>query len=231
MKKLIPILCLFVILSACGKQTGKPSSGEQLIEKPSAGEGEYALSLMPDWSFTEMPVAQDKDVPDFLTADQQDLFRSAKRMYDGLKGCSAGYKPNYDITIEEPMGANIVQYALDEAFETYADFDTALHAVFTDEFCAKLLPTQPNNPVMEREGKLYSMLADRGGNISFISQSYEIISESEAEIQFNFVGVYNEDIQSDIEKRDKTKDVIEKKAVKMILTDKGWRFDEFAIMY
>ena len=241
MKRILLTCLTLVLLCSCAKDDKPLTSGQNSgvddsvsISENLSKDGEIALGLVPQWNEAMgITVATDPDVPDFLTPDQQNLFRAARRMIYGLRGPTPGYKTDYSVTAHQGVGEASYLYALDTAFASYADFDTALHAVCTDDFCNILLPNDPCNPVMEHDGKLYALDAARGADSTYISTAYNLVSESDTEIVFEFIGTYNDEINWDkggIEGRDKTKDNTVTETAKLILTDKGWRFDSFYIM-
>ena len=196
MKRILLTCLTLVLLCSCAKDDKPLTSGQNSgvddsvsISENLSKDGEIALGLVPQWNEAMgITVATDPDVPDFLTPDQQNLFRAARRMIYGLRGPTPGYKTDYSVTAHQGVGEASYLYALDAA---------------------------------------------RGADSTYISTAYNLVSESDTEIVFEFIGTYNDEINWDkggIEGRDKTKDNTVTETAKLILTDKGWRFDSFYIM-
>lgn len=228
------------LLTGCGaaESVAAPNTSSQIASVPTASpapatEGAEALRLAPQWpEYYGYTVEQLPNVPDFLTEDQQALFKAAVRLYDGLYGCSPGYLPQWTDTVSG--GDSAGRYALDEGFASYADFEKALHAVFTDAFCKELLNTLRTEQyprLKEYEGRLYALEADRGSNIEYVSTRYELKNQSEDVIEFDMIALYNPGapaFDNPAETRDATKDRTESFPIRMERTEAGWRFASFA---
>ena len=220
-KTLTIIPLLVFALASCGTQ---PQSAQ-------SSEGADAQALVPAWQ-NGAPDEISSLPDDLLTDDQKDLFEAAWRMYDGIGGCSPGYAPDYSTKIEVPQEKydwDLV-YALDTGFATYEDFTTALHAVFTDDYCDELLACGGEAPgLIERDGKLWSLEADRGSNIEYMYVTYSLVSSSDTEIVFNMTGHYAPlDGNGEwIKAQEYTQDY----PIKIEKTSGGWRFASFAIPY
>lgn len=75
--------------------------------------------------------------------------------------------------------------------------------------------------IKEHDGKLYVVDADRGNvGIGFKRVTYEVVSQSEDQIEFIMRGHY----QSDVTKPETTTDY----PIRMLKETDGWRFDLFA---
>lgn len=222
-KTLMMIPLLVFVLVSCGAQPQNTQSTE----------GADALALVPAWqNGAPSELAALPPSGDLLTDDQKDLFEAAWRIYDGIGGCSTGYIHNYDTTIEVPQDDQDwdLVYDLDTGFDTYDDFITAMHAVFTDDYCDELLAYGGEAPgLIERNGKLWSLEADRGSDIEYMYVDYALVSSSDTEIVFNMTGHYAPlDGNGDwIKAQEYTQDY----PIKMEKTSDGWRFASFAIPY
>lgn len=222
-------LAAVILFAGCAKTPPASVSAAPVASIPTVvalgEEGAAAQALAPSVTTKEIL----PDAPDFLTADQQDLFRAAQRMYTGFGGSGSGYDRDYRDTIQVEIKGGKLLYCRDKAFASYDAFLRAMHAVFTDAYCETLLPADGFSGLIEHEGKLYAMDVNRGIFAHYVSTSYRLRSETEQEIVFVMEGHYNPTAQ------DKTPDAAQEYTkdyqVRMERTDMGWRFDNFAVMY
>lgn len=236
--KMLVLLVTVCLLAGCSSgmassaaPTLAPAPQPALSPTPRPmGEGEAALTLVPEWpDYYPYTVKSNPDVPDFLTEDQQDLFRAAVRMYDGIGGTSPGYLVQYTATMTVSDGET-PSYALDEGFSSYADFTAALQAVFTEDYCQSILARE-GQPLREYEGRLYAVLADRGTNIEYVTTRYALLSADDNAIEFNLIGLYNPGaatFENPTETRDASQDYTIEYPIRMEFTEHGWRFANFA---
>lgn len=233
-------LCLVLALAACGQKAG-PSSSEvgipsEKAEPPkgyvepassssalaSSGVpavtptgGKEAAALLPageeDWQFAA--VTADVPVPDFLTEDQQLLYRAAYYMYDHFS-LAGGFAPDLDAQPVQDEAYGEIDYYPDSGFASYADFEAALDAVFTPAFKQSLL----NFPLyLDQDGQLYSATGARGANIYYLGEHFEQGSTADDRIEFTLVGEYSsEEGEQPI-------------PITLIKTEAGWRFDAFGM--
>jgi hypothetical protein len=230
---IVPLLAL--TLASCGvqpSQTTQTTQPSQTTQTTQTTEGADALALVPAWQ-AEAPAELSELPSGMLTDDQQKLFQAAWRMYDGCGGgCGAGYIRDYSQTISvTPEGCDCAYtYALDKGFSTYDAFSAALHAAFTDDYCDTLLAFDGGVPLLrEKDGKLWSLDADRGANIEYMSVSYEPVSSSDSAIEFRMIGHYAP--LDDKGNHDEAKSYTTDYSIKMEKTAGGWRFSSFAIPY
>lgn len=183
-----------------------------------SGEGAAALALAPLGGINN--ISDDNiPLPNFLNNDQQKLFLAATRLYTGVGGGGhPGYQPDFSVVITQTVGGVTSNYNLDTAFENYAAFEKAIYATFTKAYGKELLS---DVGIKEHDGKLYVVDADRGNvGIGFKRVTYEVVSQSEDQIEFIMRGHY----QSDVTKPETTTDY----PIRMLKETDGWRFDLFA---
>lgn len=208
------------------------SEPESAAALPDDASGAQALALVPGWPAysSRTAPADDPDVPDFLTPDQQDLFRAARRLYDGIAGCSRGFDVDYATVVAQPVeGQDFTRsFYLDNGFASYDDFLTALHAVFTDEMCNSILA---NGDFIEVDGKLYAGEGDRGSNIAYLSNSYTAGAATSDGIAFTWAAHYNDDAYENPDSMDAANAYTEEYTVQLAYTENGWRFFNFVMPY
>jgi len=191
------------------------------------GEGALALRQVPPWA--DGTPAAGGEAPAFLTADQQALYRAAARLYDGFYGAAPGFGPG--VGGQLCMPPNGVQqkccYRRDGGFFYYESFLAALHAAFTDDFCAALLAARGAPLLIEKDGALYAMLADRSAAAGYVGRRWEPVSTADERIVFKLTGIFN-DGGDRSGNRDRSKDRECSWEIAMVHTERGWRFDSFA---
>jgi len=164
--------------------------------------------------------------PAFLTGDQQMLYMAAYRLYYRFD-VSSGFAPNY---AAQPLTtADGLAFYPDDAFATWDKFDRALRLAFTDRFADELLADKAQAYRRGEDGRLYVSPADRGGDLTYRSSSFELTAQTDTEIDFDVVGVYNEHNFDD--SAASVPDTTRHLPLKLVLTADGWRFDSFALPY
>lgn len=179
-------------------------------------------------------------VPDFLSADQQMLYRKASNVYSHLFGCSTDsveYRETLDYNIgeyehfgNETGGVYCISQG---RYCNWNDFEKLVLSVFTEDFFI----TKNRMRFIEHEGKLAFVDAARGGaefyNHNF-EDDFELISKSDDEIIFYVIGHYSQmrPLKGEsFEERDvrvATRwEVTDKFTIRMLKTESGWRFDQF----
>ena len=201
-------------------------SAAQSIPAPesASGEGAQALSLLPADAANIQPDA----VPEFLTADQQELLPRRPiiciiiLMYpvDLLLIRSMKTLP---LLSEIPDGATIKIPGL------------PIIPPFAQHWIACLRQTLPtvlltNIKTISRanDGLLYFSFGDRGGNIFYKSSEFSQISETADEIRFQLIGHYDEAGPGGSASSSPYTETCE---VKLVNTENGWRFAGFAMAY
>ena len=172
----------------------------------------------------------DYPMPDFLTEDQQNLYRQAHYLFrllmmypdeiedmprvDG-KDFDTAYPTMY-LTVPDPDGYAVGFCPVNGRYSTWTDFVSMGTAVFTDELFEKLYQ---KNFFRINDGTYY--LNEREGSGYYYEDpavSYNLISSTDTEIEFEAV--------KHIFRFPDTEDDAAKTIslpVKMILTEEGWR--------
>lgn len=189
-------------------------------------------------------------VPSFLDPDQQLLYVRTLQIYEILFGADA-HAIEYAGQPAEDHRCSSLIYIHDMPYEVstgrysnWADFNALVHSVFTDDFWqikntgrSAAADSCPFPIFMKCEGKLAFIPAARGcGNYyneNFPDQ-FRLISKNSTEIVFEVIGHYTpvwpkEDMtQEDRDSyRESTCEYLYCFPIRMVLTDEGWRFDEF----
>jgi len=207
--------------SAAADSPSSAASSAPAVPRSTGTEGRTALSAVPG-----LANENSLEPPDFLSGDQQLLYMAAYRMYYRFD-VSSGFSPNFSAA---PLtAADGFAYYPDDAFATWKDFDKTLRLVFTDRFADELLNTRAQAYHKGDDGRLYVSPADRGGDISFKSSSFELTKKTDAEIDFDVVGVYNENNFDS--SAPSVPDTTRRFPIRLLLTGGGWRFDSFALPY
>lgn len=241
--KLRPLALIAVMvlsLTACGRAASQPSEAPVTVTSGCLAEAPTPspeATPAPTADMTPTPSAapapappegeppildwlKDQPVPEFLDAEQQDLFLRAFSAATFLMGCSTSSVdnfPNWDgseldaetrnsYELVEVPGALSEGWRYDTAVGRYArwdDFKAMMDGLFTAEYQEKELLNSTAwddgvtvYPVFTstEDGRLCYLEADRGSDIEYdycdTPDSYELVSQSEDEIVFNLVGHY-----------------------------------------
>jgi len=123
-------------------------------------------------------------------------------------------------------------------YQLWSEFDSVVHSVFTEDFFAKCNKLDDENKIyMEHNGLLYFIDLGRGSGNYYnenFADNFILVSRTDSEILFTLVGHYSdvfprdgETIEEYEERRKHEFDYTLEFPMKMILTEDGWRFDEF----
>ena len=184
-------------------------------------------------------------VPDFLTEEQQLLYRRSRNIYSHLFGGSpdfAEYSETLDYTIGnhdrfEKDGDRT--YLISQGrYQIWDDFMSLVLSAFTEDFFDNKNRTASDFPrFVEYNGYLAFPDGVRGGGLYYNSNfqdEFELVSINDTEIVFNVIGHYSYLYPLDgesFEERDARCaagwEMTDKFTLRMVLTDDGWRFDEF----
>ena len=237
MKRWILLLCCILLAlsvtgctgenSSSGSSSGLSSSQTQLQEDP-----ETAAAL-------ELVAEADCEVPDFLTEEQQTLYRKAYTAYkqftlytDGFG--STEYNP---VTMEEYDNSF---YVGNGSITTWKNYETAMLGLFTPDYLEEL-----NLMVIELEDGTtlrYAHFADyqgqlafsdgaRGSNITYLGpDTFELISQTEDEIRFYVIGTYQDYVENEAGELVQEGEITQQKyEIVLTHTENGWRFSQFAL--
>ena len=197
-------------------------------------EGDLTIPA-PTLDITEEPpldeTALSIDVPDFLTEEQQLLYRKAYRLYSLMYGGDTTYIDYFDADKYDPVdfaeyGAYTYQLAVGR-YRNWADFDQVVHSVFTDNFWQdkNCLITNADGTLcrvyMEYDGRLAILSAARGSGWynDGIPDKFKLVSKTDTTIEFTVTGHYADPY-------DRT-DFQLTFPLRMVLTEDGWRFDQY----
>ena len=187
-------------------------------------------------------------VPDFLTPEQQDLYRRAHCLYLNLFGVTSA---NVDHLGEAPrqIGSSDT-VVIDEMTYTFsygryrkwADFDALVHAVFTEKFWNE------HNNFVSAVGKPWILFREYNGALCYLEtqkgqgdyyngnfpDEFRVEKQTEEEISFTLIGHYSPVWPKEGETSEERNARLEREfeytlefPIRMVLTENGWRFDEF----
>lgn len=206
----------FLRLSACGR------------EEPADPEKRAALNLKePPLSYS----AKTSPPPDFLDEEQQYLYLRAKTIYSTIRKSTTSIDDRFPPKEQSgPVQYEIVQdengfsYHISTGrYRRWADFEAMMRSIFTEEYFYTLIEVGGECPIIfEKDGLLCYQEADAGGRWRYQTpDEYNLLEKTETSITFEVIGHY--------ESRE-YEDVIETEAfpIRMVRTEEGWRFSEFA---
>lgn len=196
----------------------------------------------------------EEPVPDFLSPEQQELFRRARAAAGFLMGCETasvddfpladGSRPDQSGAYETVTLENGWTYLVSRGrFQRWEDFQSMLDGLFTRPYQEELLTAE-----MEEGGKLPLFTSTGDGCLCFLDLSrgssleyglcgapdrFTLVRRTEDEIVFELVGHYVE-----LEEGDATSAALpaageytKSYPIHMERTDQGWRFSEFHVAY
>ncbi|WP_305141122.1 hypothetical protein [Acutalibacter muris] len=234
----------------------KPATASSSAGAASSIPGGSINQSEPDTSEFEIdsskePPLQDADwaiaVPDFLTEEQQLFYRRAYSLYRHMFGGDTSWidyletldLDNTPIYYDEKIRTAQYTYTKSQGrYQLWSEFDSVVHSVFTEDFFAKCNKLDDENKIyMEHNGLLYFIDLGRGSGNYYnenFADNFILVSRTDSEILFTLVGHYSdvfprdgETIEEYEERRKHEFDYTLEFPMKMILTEDGWRFDEF----
>ena len=240
MKRWILLLCCLLLTVSVTGCTGdnsssdsspEPSSSQtQLQEDPVDPETAAALELVAETG---------TEAPDFLTEEQQTLYRKARTAYAQFRLYTDGFGSTEwnPVTIE---GYDNSFYVGNGSITAWDDYETAMLGLFTPEYLEEL-----NVTVTELEDGTtlrYARFADyqgqlafsdsaRGSNITYLGpDTFELISRSEDEIRFYVIGTYQDYVENEAGEMVQEGETTQQKyEIVLTHTENGWRFSQFAL--
>lgn len=226
MKKLITLLIMMLSLASL---TG--------CEKD-----DFNVSLEPPLTEEELSMP----VPDFLTAEQQLLYRRAFSLFSATSWYSINidypdFVPDYKF---EPLYQKENGYLISKngRYTNYDHFEEVIKSIYTEEFW------QEQNNRINHLGEPYQRFKNCDGSLCYqetqhdgsywrnrnFADTFELVSSSDIRIEFYAVGYYsyrytvgNETPEDRDRRLVDGYEYIEKHPVSMVLTDDGWRVDHF----
>ena len=211
---------------------GKEADAEPGIDFPAVPLDEYALSIA---------------VPKFLNEEQQLTYRRAYSLYQHMFGGDTGWVEYSEVlglkyfpqTEYEHVEYGEYTYLISQGlYKSWAEFNAAIHSVFTDRFWQERNTWDDGTRIYrDYDGRLCFIDASRGAgyyyNENFPDQ-FRLVYTSDTEIEFILTGHYSERHTlpgETFEERDaRVRSGYEytlEFPIRMVLTDAGWRFDEF----
>ncbi len=187
----------------------------------------------------EPPVYQaifEEPVPEFLTEEQQNLYRRAKMLYPILRGRpisiddfprkdgiehTPGYGELYILPID---GEEFRFFPAYGRYENWADFREMGVSVFTEAYFEEI-----SEVFFEiHEHTFYRDVAkgSRWGYVPEISpDTFDLVSQTDTQIEFDVIGHYYTSFHP---AEDEIPEEI-RYPVRMVLTENGWRFEQFDV--
>lgn len=187
-------------------------------------------------------------VPDFLTEEQQDLYRRAHCVYLNLFGVTTAFvdymgDPPRQIGSSDTVVIDEMTYTFSYGrYRKWADFDALVHAVFTEKFW-----NEHNNSV-SAVGKPWILFREYNGALCYLEtqkgqgdyyngnfpDEFRVEKQTEEEISFTLIGHYSPVWPKEGETSEERNARLEREfeytlefPIRMVLTENGWRFDEF----
>lgn len=196
---------------------------------------------------TDLPLddaARLRAAPDFLTAEQQTLYRQAFALYSamfdgettGIDDAfpAAGGQTEYDEYT--PDGSDYTYISSHSRWQSWTDFDRVIHALFTDTFWSAC-NDDGNAPIyIEHDGRLFILDCAYGDQYynSNIPDEFTLTARTDDRIDFTVTAHYSypyprwDETDDERDKRLETSyEYTRTYPVTLIYTDAGWRFDAF----
>ncbi|MEG1176103.1 MAG: hypothetical protein RSD27_02780 [Ruthenibacterium sp.] len=235
---ILAVLCaltLVLSLAACGKAPA-PSSVPASVPAstpasvPASTPADPAAALPTDTTdganaltqLSEEAVTMAQDVPDFLSADLQDLYRAAYYL-DFHFTIVAGF--DTDFNAKPIIADNGMEMHPDKEFASYSAFRKAMDSVFTPEETDAMLNFSQSY-MDDGNDVLYSGYGSRGTNIFYTGSTFTLVSADESKIVMNMIAHYDEAMMKENNVSYPTEETFE---ITMVKTDAGWRFTNFEL--
>ncbi len=240
MKRWILLLCCILLAfsvtgctgenSSSGSSSEPSSSQTQLQEDPVDPETAAALELVAE---------SNCEVPDFLTEEQQTLYRKAYTAYKQFALYTDGFgSTEYNsVTVEEYDNSF---YVGNGSITTWNDFETAMLGLFTPDYLEALNininvlgdgTTYRYVHFADYQGQLAFSDGARGSNITYLGpDTFELISQTEDEIRFYVIGTYQDYVENEAGELVQEGEITQQKyEIVLTHTENGWRFSQFAL--
>jgi len=257
----ISMTLLFVLLSGCHfSQDNQENSLDALPEShtPQDTVPDESQSVptetapapatdkpLPTLDITQEPPLSEYDmnlaVPDFLTQEQQTLYRRAHNLYEHLVGDSIEYAETFEDDVfpqsayEQVIINDMVYLVAQGRYANWNDFEEVGRSIFTEKYWEELNKTSDGLPLRtEYNGKLCFLDTSMGGGYYYcedIPDDFRLEKSGENELIFTLIGHYRnfEEVtdENTNDSRMEGYDYTLEFPIKMVLTENGWRFDEF----
>lgn len=241
MKRWILLLCCILLALSVTGCTGESSSSDSSSEPSSSQTQLQEDPVDPETAAALELVAEvDCEVPDFLTEEQQTLYRKARTAYAEFTLVATGFGTTEwtPVTIEGNEEGRF--FVGDGSITTWKDYETAMLGLFTPDYLEEL-----NLTVTELEDGTtlrYAHFADyqgqlafsdgaRGSNNAYIPpDTFELISQTEDEIRFYVIGTYQDYVENEAGELVQEGEITQRKyEIVLTHTENGWRFSKFAL--
>lgn len=206
---------------------------------------DFDPSLEPPLSERELKMA----VPDFLTEEQQLLYRKAYSLYQHMFGGETSaieyteFMNSNEISSFKYEAIQIGSYSYKKSlgrYKVWRDFDNLIKSVFSQRFWddRNIIDKEIGTKIyIEKDKSLYFIEFSRGSGYYYnenFPDEFELLEKKDNFITFKLIGHYSPiwplDQESSIQRNERRKaeyDYVIEFPIKMILTDDGWRFDVF----
>ena len=259
------MMLLFVLLSGCNfsqdnqKDSSNVLPGSHTPENTVPDESQSAAQLIPtettpnqtvDKPLPTLDISQEPPlseydinlaVPDFLTLEQQTLYRRAHSLYEHLVGDSIEYAETVEDDVFPPneyehVTINDMVYLVAQGrYANWNDFEEVGRSIFTEKYWEELNRRSDGLPSRtEYNGKLCFLDTSIGGGYYYcddVPDDFRLEQSGENEIVFTLIGHYRNFGESTDKITDDDGmpdyDYTLEFPIKMVLTEDGWRFDEF----
>ena len=241
MKRWILLLCCILLAFSVTGCTGENSSSDSSSEPSSSQTQLQEDPVDPETAAALELVAESNcEVPDFLTEEQQTLYRKAYTAYKQFALYTDGFGSTEwtPVTIEGNEEGRF--FVGDGSITTWKDYETAMLGLFTPDYLEEL-----NLTVTELEDGTtlrYACFADyqgqlafsdgaRGSNNAYIPpDTFELISQTEDEIRFYVIGTYQDYVENEAGELVQEGEITQRKyEIVLTHTENGWRFSQFAL--
>lgn len=245
MKRSLVLLAagLALVLGACAAPAAGPPTPPAEVTPASTEAPAPAEPPIPDWM-------ADQPVPEFLDAEQQDLFRRAFAAANFLMGpvkASVEDFPLEDGSMPElgeyetvGLDGGWIYLVAQGRYARWADFQAMLDGIFTPAYQEELLWGENMDgerfPIFtaDGEGRTCFLDLERGSSLEYgwadVPDTYELVSQSEDAVEFYLVGHYA-DLTVQPDETGTRPLSTERWPIRMERTADGWRVSEFHVPY
>lgn len=210
-----------------------------------------SAAVMPEAVPTAEPPLDERalsiPVPDFLDAEQQDLYRRAYTMYSHLFGGETfavedfpqadGTQPEFR-TYETVEIEGTTYYLAQGRYRNWSDFEAAVDGLFTDAFWTARNEGEGGPIYTQLDGRLCLRDLSKGADLSrndFFPDTFRLLEAGEEEISFLLIGYYSDETaplegESPAERDARLAagyDETREYPICMVHTAQGWRFERF----
>lgn len=240
MKKQLLALLLLALLVGC-KTTVETTPTPEVTPVPVES---LTPEQVPALNIPLTDYAQAAALPEFLTAEQQAIYRGAVSLYGSMFGGYTGGIEEKPFRTGEWVSPEVAErdgstYTLAQGcYENWADFDAAVHSVFTDSFWAGRNAAFEGRPIYrDIDGRLGYMDLGRGSGYFYngnFPDEFRLEEQTGDTITFTLIGHYSSGWPREGESyQDRDARLLAgyestcEFSIKMVKTAEGWRFDEF----